>query len=147
MAAENTAEEKRRRRRRGAEAEEAEVAEEMELAEGKGRITPGRRNKEEEVQGNAFTRPFINFFNYLQEVRNELDKVSWPTREETIRLTRIVLLVTVVSSLVLGGLSFLAGEVIRLGLNTPAIIVALFVAMVAGAVWYMRRSNPTRSGY
>lgn len=38
---------------------------------------------------------FINSIaTYLRETRAELRKVNWPSREETIRLTQIVLIVT-----------------------------------------------------
>ena len=40
---------------------------------------------------------------YVQEIINELKKVSWPTREETTRLTAAVIVVTVAIGLALGG--------------------------------------------
>jgi preprotein translocase subunit SecE len=50
---------------------------------------------------------------YFQETQAELRKVAWPTRDETIRLTLIVLGFTFVSMLFLGTLDlffqFLAG--------------------------------------
>ena len=39
---------------------------------------------------------------YLRETRAELTKVTWPTREEWLRLSGIVLAVTVVMAFVLG---------------------------------------------
>jgi len=39
---------------------------------------------------------------YLRETRGELAKVTWPTRDEAIRLTSIVLAVTVSMALFLG---------------------------------------------
>lgn len=44
---------------------------------------------------------------YLQETGDELRKVTWPTREQTFRLTTIVLIAAVVSSIVLGTLNVL----------------------------------------
>lgn len=38
---------------------------------------------------------------YFRETRGELKKVTWPTREETIRLTGIVLAVTALTSIFL----------------------------------------------
>jgi preprotein translocase subunit SecE len=38
---------------------------------------------------------------YVKDTRAELGKVTWPTREEGIRLTLIVLAVTIVASIVL----------------------------------------------
>jgi preprotein translocase subunit SecE len=41
---------------------------------------------------------------YLRETRVELRKVVWPTREETINLTGVVLLVTLAMTVFLGAL-------------------------------------------
>lgn len=38
---------------------------------------------------------------YVRETRTELQKVSWPSREETIRLTQIVLAVTLIMAIFL----------------------------------------------
>jgi len=39
---------------------------------------------------------------YLRGVRSEMRKVTWPTRQATVRLTGIVLAVTVAMSITLG---------------------------------------------
>ncbi len=39
---------------------------------------------------------------YLRETRAEISKVTWPTRDEWIRLSGIVLAVTVAMALILG---------------------------------------------
>jgi len=44
---------------------------------------------------------------FLKEVRLEMKKVNWPTRQETIRYTLIVIGVSVVVAVFLGGLDFL----------------------------------------
>jgi preprotein translocase subunit SecE len=44
---------------------------------------------------------------YLRETRGELRKVTWPTRQESQRLTAIVLGVTAVMALFLGILDFI----------------------------------------
>jgi preprotein translocase subunit SecE len=44
---------------------------------------------------------------YIRETRGELRKVTWPTREESQRLTAIVLGVTIAMSIFLGLLDFL----------------------------------------
>ncbi|QPC82863.1 preprotein translocase subunit SecE [Phototrophicus methaneseepsis] len=134
MAAEKTVEEKQNKRRRRRQAEEEEEV------LGKGRVTPGRRNKsEEKTEGNFITRPFLALVNYFQDVSAELDKVSWPTREEALRLARIVLIVTVASSIVLGGLSILAAALLDFGLMNEIVFVVAFVGIVAGAFVAMRR--------
>ena len=43
---------------------------------------------------------------FLKDVRVELKKVSWPTREETVRLTGIVILMSVALAAFLGLLDF-----------------------------------------
>ena len=44
---------------------------------------------------------------FLKEVRLEMKKVNWPTREETIRYTLIVIGVSLAVAVFLGGLDFL----------------------------------------
>lgn len=44
---------------------------------------------------------------FLKEVREELSKVAWPTREQTLRYTVLVLIVAVAVGLFLGGLDYL----------------------------------------
>lgn len=41
---------------------------------------------------------------FLQEVRTELSKVRWPTRSETIRLTIVVIAVSIVVGAFIGAL-------------------------------------------
>ena len=43
---------------------------------------------------------------FYRETIGELKKVSWPTREEAIALTRVVIIVMVIMSIFLGGLDW-----------------------------------------
>jgi len=43
---------------------------------------------------------------FLKEVRLEMKKVNWPTRDETIKYTLIVIGVSVATAIFLGGLDF-----------------------------------------
>ena len=45
-------------------------------------------------------------FTFLKEVRLEMKKVNWPTRQETIRYTLIVLGISAAIAIFLGGLDF-----------------------------------------
>jgi preprotein translocase subunit SecE len=45
--------------------------------------------------------------NYFKEVQAELSKVVWPTREQTIRYTVLVIIVAIGTGLLLGGLDYL----------------------------------------
>jgi preprotein translocase subunit SecE len=154
----------KRRRWRKEQAEEAlveaEVAEddgdEEDEADSRGltakkdRATPSRRQREEaeEVQsGNIVTRPVIRLVEYLRDVRSELGKVTWPTREEALQLTRIVLLTTIVSSLILGLITLLFTELFKVGLQAPLIFAGLFVMVVASVIWYLRRGTPRATTY
>lgn len=47
--------------------------------------------------------PIINF---LKEVREELGKVVWPSQEQTIRYTALVIIIAVGTGLILGGLDY-----------------------------------------
>ncbi|OGH11041.1 MAG: preprotein translocase subunit SecE [Candidatus Levybacteria bacterium RIFCSPLOWO2_01_FULL_36_13] len=44
---------------------------------------------------------------FIAEVRDELKKVVWPSRAEVIRLTGVVILVSLIVGLFLGGIDFL----------------------------------------
>ncbi len=43
---------------------------------------------------------------WLRETRGELRKVTWPTREEALRLTYVVIILALVMGAVLGGVDF-----------------------------------------
>ena len=113
----------------------------------KGRATPGRRTQEvEEVKAetgivSGITAPFRSIGEYWEGVRSELQKVIWPTREETQRLATIVLIVTIMSSLVLGALSLIFNAIIAAGLNSPIVFGVIIVLAVVGFAFYLRTSN------
>lgn len=44
---------------------------------------------------------------FLKEVRDELSKVVWPSQAEVVRLTVVVILVSVIVGLYLGAIDFL----------------------------------------
>jgi preprotein translocase subunit SecE len=56
---------------------------------------------------NFFQRFLHKVQRFFQETLGELRKVSWPTRQEAIRLTQIVLIVIVIMALLLGGLDWI----------------------------------------
>lgn len=53
----------------------------------------------------------ISFF---KEVRDELKKVVWPSKEEVIRLTGVVILVSALVGLYLGGADFILTKLVEL---------------------------------
>lgn len=50
---------------------------------------------------------------FFKEVRDELRKVVWPTREEVIRLTGVVLLVSLIVGIYLGGADLILTKLVE----------------------------------
>ena len=50
---------------------------------------------------------FNRLITFLQEARVELKKVTWSTRQDTIRYTATVIIISAVVALFLGGLDFI----------------------------------------
>jgi preprotein translocase SecE subunit len=135
--------EKREERRRRRQEEPAEEPETKGITESKGRATPSRRKGETENSDTThpILRPFKGMRDYLVGVQTEMQKVTWPNREETSRLTRIVMVVLVASSLFLGGLSILFTEIFNLGVNQPWIFILVFVGFLVALFAYARFSS------
>jgi preprotein translocase subunit SecE len=53
------------------------------------------------------TLPTVPPARFLQEVIAELKKVTWPTRNETMKLTAVVIAISVIVGLFIGGLDAL----------------------------------------
>ena len=51
--------------------------------------------------------------NYFRETRAELKKVTWPTREEWLRLSGIVLVVTVAMAILLGLADAIGSQIVQ----------------------------------
>ncbi len=118
------------------------------ITEKKGKATPGRRsrkvkNTKTEPQGNAITRPLYMTVDYFSNVRSELNKVAWPNREDTRRLTILCINVTIASAIFLGILAVIWSEFMRVGLNpgNAWMLLAVIVAMVGGAFYMIRRGS------
>jgi preprotein translocase subunit SecE len=58
--------------------------------------------------------PRFNPLVFLKEVQSELLKVSWPSRPQAIRLTLIVIAVSVIVALYIGGLDYLFTNLVTL---------------------------------
>ena len=48
----------------------------------------------------------MNIFNYLKETKAELKEVTWPTKAQTITFSVLVILISVVVAVLLGGVDF-----------------------------------------
>lgn len=51
--------------------------------------------------------------NFFKEVGDELKKVVWPSREEVIRLTVVVIVVSTLIGLYLGGADFILTKIVE----------------------------------
>ncbi len=118
------------------------------ITEKKGKATPGRRTRKvksakAEPQGNAITRPLYATVDYFSDVRSELNKVAWPSREDTRRLTILCINVTIASAIFLGILAVIWSEFMRIGLqpNMAWMLIAVIAAMLAGAFFMIRRGT------
>ena len=82
---------------------------------------------------------------YLHGVRTELAKVTWPTREETLRLTGVVLGVTIAFSIALGLLSTFLTWWFQQAFNPDSestfLLIAVIVAAVVGGLWALLRNR------
>ena len=63
---------------------------------------------------NVFQRFWNKIREFLRETIGELRKVNWPTRQEAIRMTQIVIVVIFLMAAILGGLDFLFARFIAL---------------------------------
>lgn len=50
---------------------------------------------------------------FLKEVRTEMEKVSWPSRQEATRLTAIVIAASIVVAIFIGGLDFVFAKLME----------------------------------
>ena len=92
--------------------------------------------------GNFITRTWGDFTDYLANVRKELQKVTWPTRKEAIRLTRIVIATLLVAAIVMGAINLFFTAFVRFGISAPIVFVVLF-AVIAGVAFYRFRRDGT----
>lgn len=51
---------------------------------------------------------------FLQEVYAELKKVAWPSRSEVIRLTGVVIIISILVGVYVGGLDFIFTSLLQL---------------------------------
>lgn len=54
---------------------------------------------------------------FLRETQEELKKVIWPTRQEVVRLTGVVIIVSAIVGLFIGGLDFVFTKLLSLVLR------------------------------
>lgn len=128
----------RRRRKRG-----EPVSTDVTGTEKKGRPTPSRRvsNKPVNTAGLASLPIIGGMIRYFRGVVSEMQKVTWPSREETINLTQVVLAVTIAFAIGLGTIDLFYGWWFRrafadeIGLFLGIGVIVLAVA--GGMIYYL----------
>jgi len=55
--------------------------------------------------------------NFLKEVKRELKKVKWPTKEEVVKMTTIVIGVSLAIGLFIGGFDFVLAKIMEVVLK------------------------------
>ena len=55
----------------------------------------------------------MSILNYLQETRAELAHVNWPTRRQTVAFTAVVIGLSVIVGILLGGFDFIYTSIIK----------------------------------
>ncbi len=51
---------------------------------------------------------------FLKESRQEIKKVTWPTKEETIRYSAMVIVASLMVAVYLGGIDYIVQEIIKI---------------------------------
>ena len=136
----------RRRRRR---VEETDETTPTTTTSRKDRPTPSMRQVKPRgggATGLVYRIPVVRtIVGYFRGVISELQKVTWPTREETIRLTSVVLGVTIAFAIVLGLLdTFLAWWFQQAFSETSELVflaIAAGVAVIAGGAYTLLRNR------
>ena len=58
--------------------------------------------------------PNINPVLFFGEVKSELKKVTWPSKDQVIRLTGVVIVISLIVGLFIGGLDFVFTKLVEL---------------------------------
>ena len=58
--------------------------------------------------------PQVNPAKFFVEVKSELLKVTWPTKNQVVRLTTVVVVISLVVGLFIGGLDFSLTKIVEL---------------------------------
>ncbi|MDP1689528.1 MAG: preprotein translocase subunit SecE [bacterium] len=62
---------------------------------------------------------------FLQESRRELSRVNWPTREETMRLTGVVVAISLIIAIFLGAFDYIFYRGIQTLVNTKPVVAPI----------------------
>ena len=74
---------------------------------------------------------------YFKETRSEIGRVTWPTREQAVRLTGVVLAVTAALAIALAVIDYVFSWLIGRVLASDILVVgALFALIIGAGVWW-----------
>lgn len=59
----------------------------------------------------------MKVIDFFKEVKVELEKVVWPSKEQTIRLTLMVIMITMIVGFFIGGIDYILTELTKLILS------------------------------
>ncbi len=62
-------------------------------------------------------RPFVNLWEFLQDVRHELERVVWPNHEDTWTFTVIVLITIIIVGIWVGTLDWIFARIMGMLMN------------------------------
>ncbi len=71
-------------------------------------------NENSQTKDRSFLANRNKAFDFLREVQVELSKVVWPTRDQTVKLTIIVLITILIVGFFLGGLDLILNRMLNL---------------------------------
>jgi preprotein translocase subunit SecE len=108
--------------------------------------TEDQEPQEPKRGGNLITNVAADLREYAEGVRSELRKVTWPTREETTRLTIIVLIALIATAILLGAIVLVYTELFRVGLDRPEVLI-VFMLIAAAVGFFINRSQNRPSGF
>ncbi|MEP7286852.1 MAG: preprotein translocase subunit SecE [Chloroflexota bacterium] len=129
------------RRRRQLKRGDAPVASVVTTPTRKEYATPSQRT--EVAKSNNFVVRFVqNTIEYFREVQVELSKVVWLSREDALRLTRIVIIVTAISAAFLGTVSFIFALLTQALATSSSTVLAggitIGLIVVVAGLWLFR---------
>ena len=87
--------------------------------------------------------PKISPFKFLQEVRAEAAKVTWPTRKETAVTTALVFAMVVAAAIFFFAVDQLLGYGVR---RRPAVVLMLFPLVVSVAIFLIAEIDTPGNG-
>jgi len=129
--------------------EEDEELEESEQPVRKDRPTPSAKEIKPRGMGTTglvYRIPVVrSIFGYVRGVSTEMQKVTWPTRDETSRLTAVVLGVTIFFAIALGAMDVFLGwwfrKAFHVNSETTFLVIGVLVALAASGTYFALRDR------